>query len=67
MKTSNPLISQALIKIAFLGPSQSGKSSIIDRYIKNEYTESMIKRIGVSFVTKCITFNEIKVKLQIVK
>lgn len=55
-----------LVKVILTGPSLSGKSSILSRYISNEFTEETESSIDVEFKTKIITLNRRKIKLQIV-
>ena len=55
-----------LVRVILTGPSQSGKSSILSRYISNEFTEETESSIDVELKTKIITVNKQKIKLQIV-
>ena len=45
------------IKIMLLGDSSVGKTSIIKRYCKNQYSNSFISTIGVDFETKYINID----------
>ena len=66
-KASNLLISQFLVKLVLSGPTQSGKSSIIDRYTKDQFNDFMLTTIGVEFTVRTIEVSGIQAKVQIVK
>eukprot|EP01091_Cochliopodium_minus_P018754 TRINITY_DN7687_c0_g1_i1.p1 TRINITY_DN7687_c0_g1~~TRINITY_DN7687_c0_g1_i1.p1 ORF type:complete len:177 (-),score=26.81 TRINITY_DN7687_c0_g1_i1:99-629(-) len=52
-------------KMAILGDSNVGKTSIAIRFVKNEYYPSLDGTIGASFLTKSVTIGEETAKLQI--
>lgn len=54
-----------IIKVVIIGDSGVGKSSIITKYVDNEYSECFISTIGVDFRIKSVTYKEKSVKLQI--
>lgn len=54
-----------LFKIILIGNSGVGKTSIINRYVDEIYTENFISTIGVDFKIKTVRFNNLTVKLQI--
>ena len=54
-----------LFKVVMLGAYGSGKSSILMRYIYNEYTDDMHWNLGVDFLNKFIEIDGKKIKLQI--
>ena len=53
------------IKVMLLGDSNVGKTSIIKRFCKNEFTTSFIATIGVDFETKYIKINKKIINMQI--
>lgn len=53
------------IKVMLLGESQIGKTSIIQRYVKNNFNLSYITTVGVDFQLKTLHLNNKTVKLQI--
>ena len=54
-----------LFKIILIGDSSVGKSSIVERYVNNEITDSYISTIGVDFRVKTILLDGKYIKLQI--
>lgn len=52
-------------KIVLLGDVSVGKSSLLKRYVDNEYDGSYISTIGVEFMVKTIRVDNTLVKLQI--
>lgn len=54
-----------LFKILTIGDSGVGKSSLLLKYVDDEFNEQYIASIGVDFKTKNIEVNEKRVKLQI--
>ena len=57
--------SESLFKILLLGDSGVGKSSIIIRYIENNFSNNLMNSIGVDFKLKNIEVDSKKIKLQI--
>ena len=53
------------IKVMLLGDSNVGKTSIIKRFCKNEFTTSFIATIGLDFETKYIKINKRIINMQI--
>ena len=53
------------IKIMLLGESQIGKTSLIQRYVKNNFNLSYITTVGIDFQLKQIKMNNKSIKLQI--
>ena len=51
-------------KVVFIGESESGKTSIIDRYISNNYISKRVPSPGASFTTKNIDIENIKGKIK---
>ena len=47
-------------KIIVIGDSGVGKTSIINRYIKNTFEDNIISTSGVCFSSKIIEFPELK-------
>lgn len=57
---------ECVVKICSLGTNFVGKSSIIERYVKNTFTSPSISSIGASFLIKYQEINEcIRLKYQI--
>ena len=65
---STSLDSSATIDLSFsiclIGPPQSGKSKIIERFMNNSYTELYQKTIGADFHQKSVRLNRRNLKLQ---
>ena len=40
-------IKRKVLRLSILGDSKTGKSSIINRYLGNEFSEDMISNIGI--------------------
>lgn len=55
--------SSNLIKIVLAGPTGSGKSSILNRYINNNFCEKYSYTVGVDFKYKLININNRNIKL----
>ena len=53
------------IKLMILGDSSVGKSSLLNKYTKNEFFDKYITTIGIDFQIKYLTLNNKKIKLQI--
>jgi len=60
MAAPNPVL-----KIILLGDSGVGKSSLINRYVKNEFNEKNSQTIGVDLFTKVTEINGERITLQI--
>ena len=54
-----------VIKILTLGDSGVGKTSIIQKFINDKFSQNMLSTIGVDFQSKVIIIDNIKVKLKI--
>ncbi|KAL0234086.1 hypothetical protein PCE1_001124 [Barthelona sp. PCE] len=54
-----------LFKVVLLGDAGTGKSSLLARYTRNEFSRSSKSTIGVEFATKTVVLNEKRVKGQI--
>lgn len=52
-------------KIIIAGSSGVGKSSLLIRFVDNEWSDSLLSTIGVDFKFKSLVVNGNKVKLQI--
>ena len=52
-------------KIIFVGEASSGKTSIINRIIDNQFKESYEMSIGIDFMSKTIRFKGNNIKIQI--
>ena len=57
--------SGVLIKVILLGDSGVGKISLLQRYVGGFYLDSLTPTIGIDFKIKTLTYNGIKVNLQI--
>ena len=51
------------LKIIMLGSSEVGKTSILDRYFKNEFHDNQFSSIGIDFQTKFFKFDQNKIKV----
>nr|CAI39290.1 rab_C88 [Paramecium tetraurelia] len=56
---------QLCFKIVFLGSSSVGKSSIIKRFLKNEFAMKSMSTVGVACESKVITIHNQQVKVQL--
>ena len=52
-------------KILFLGGIGVGKTSIINRYVKNIFINDQVPTIGIDYRTKTVTYHSKKIKLKI--
>ncbi|KAJ6237154.1 ras-related protein rab-5c [Anaeramoeba flamelloides] len=52
-------------KMVLLGDSSVGKSSLVFKFVKDQFFENQEPTIGASFLTKTIRFSTYEVKLQI--
>lgn len=52
-------------KLVLLGSSTVGKTSILNRYMRDTYSEQTVATVGTSIKSKTITIDNYKVKLQI--
>ena len=64
-KENNEEEEEIKIKIMLLGQSQIGKTSFIQRYVKNNFNLSYITTVGIDFQLKQIKMNNKSIKLQI--
>ena len=64
-KENNEEEEEIKIKIMLLGESQIGKTSFIQRYVKNNFNLSYITTVGIDFQIKQIKMNNKSIKLQI--
>lgn len=58
-------IYQLLFKIILIGDSGIGKTSIINRYVNNLFTDKYLCTIGVDFMMKTVEVEKSLIKLQI--
>lgn len=54
-----------LFKILLLGDSDIGKTSLLNRFIEDVYSNDHISTIGIDFSIRTLQFNNYLVKLQI--
>ena len=52
-------------KVMLLGESQTGKTSFIQRYVKNNFSLGYITTVGIDFQVKILTLKDKNIKLQI--
>ena len=52
-------------KVIFVGDEAVGKTSIINRYVNDEFQANYEATVGVDFLTKFAFKNDTKVKLQV--
>ena len=57
--------SDCSFKILFLGGIGVGKTSIINRYVKNIFNNDQVPTIGIDYRTKTVTYHSKKIKLKI--
>ena len=65
MKFNNNELCDYIAKIVVIGESAVGKSNILSRLSKNEFSIETKSTIGVEFVTRIIDVNGKSLKLQI--
>ena len=53
------------VKVVILGDSGVGKSSILMRFVTNEWKESMESTMGAAFMSKMIVHNQNYIKYQV--
>ena len=53
-------VASITLKIIILGSSEVGKTSILDRYFKNEFRGNQLSSIGIDFQTKFFKFDDNK-------
>jgi small GTP-binding protein len=56
---------QFIFKIILIGDANSGKTSLINRYVTKSFSDKYICTIGVDFMTKAVKINNQTIKLQI--
>lgn len=54
-----------LIKVVLIGTSNCGKSSLLMRFVDNEFSNNFITTIGIDFRIKSVEIDKIEYKLQI--
>lgn len=52
-------------KIMLIGPAAVGKTSLLYKFVKNEFKENYMLTIGVQFLTKELKFKKDEAKLQV--
>ena len=52
-------------KLVLLGNSGVGKSSLVIRFVKNEFIEDIETTIGAAFLTKQLALEDCSVKLEV--
>ena len=53
------------LKLMILGDSSVGKTSLLKKYCKNEFSHSYITTVGIDFQVKLLNINDKKIKIQI--
>ena len=53
------------VKLMILGDSSVGKTSLLKKYCKNEFSNSYITTVGIDFQVKLLNINDKKIKIQI--
>lgn len=53
------------VKVVILGDSGVGKSSILMRFVTNEWKENMESTMGAAFMSKMIVHNQNYIKYQV--
>jgi len=59
-------MSELILRVILLGDSNVGKTSLIMRYIKNEFKNSFISTIGVEYDSKIIKKGKKNIRLEII-
>ncbi len=54
-----------LVKVLMIGESGVGKTCIIQRFSKNEFSMNHLSTIAIDFKLKMIEVNDVKLKMQI--
>ena len=54
-----------LVKIAMLGDSQVGKTSLMQKYVEGTFDDDYLQTLGVNFMDKAIDLNEQEVTFSI--
>lgn len=54
-----------MVKIVMLGDSRVGKSSILKKFISNEFSHNYITTLGIDFLQKTIMVDGINIKVQV--
>jgi small GTP-binding protein len=54
-----------MIKIVTIGESGVGKTNLISRYVRNEFSENTTSTVGIDFTSKVLAINGSNVNLQI--
>mmetsp|Transcript_9698 Transcript_9698/g.14450 ORF Transcript_9698/g.14450 Transcript_9698/m.14450 type:complete len:206 (+) Transcript_9698:2226-2843(+) len=57
--------SKLVLKVIILGDTGVGKSSLLDRYVKNEFTKQYKATIGADFLSREVSLEGTPVKLQL--
>lgn len=52
-------------KVVLLGAGRVGKSSIVYRYVKGEYTERQVSTVQASYLNKTLTLSDIKKQVEL--
>lgn len=55
----------SMAKVAVIGDSSVGKTNLLLRYVSASYNQTHIATIGIDFKVKTVTFEGIRLKLQI--
>ena len=53
------------VKLMIIGDSSVGKTSLLKKYCKNEFSNSYITTVGIDFQVKLLNINDKKIKIQI--
>ena len=64
LKKLNKKMKEEVCKVILVGDSGVGKTSIILRFITNEYNKDTPSTTGANYASKDVEFNEYKTKLQ---
>ena len=54
---------ETTLKIIILGSTEVGKTSILNRYFQNEFSQNLLSTVGIDFKTKFFKFDDEKVKI----
>ena len=65
MSRPSPPFTHYIFKLIFIGDSNTGKTSIINRFVHNTFNDRHVCTIGVDFMMKTLIINSNEIKLQI--
>ena len=58
---------QHLFKIIVIGDSSVGKTNLLSRFVKNQFSSDSKPTIGVDFATKTVSIDRKNIKVQVIQ